>query len=89
MIFKWLPKVISCKLVWSADSENITVSPMAKSIDVIFTISISVAETLEVICATAPVVSPYTFSPITDSVSKLNPEGNVNLSSVGDKVFVD
>ena len=62
---------------------------MAKSIDVIFTISISVAETLEVICATAPVVSPYTFSPITDSVSKLNPEGNVNLSSVGDKVFVD
>ena len=62
---------------------------MAKSVDVIFTISISVVETLEVICATAPVVSPYTFSPITDSVSKLNPEGNVNLSSVGDKVFVD
>ena len=61
MILIWLPKVISCKLDSIADSENITVSPMAKSVDVIFTISISVVETLEVICATAPVVSQYTF----------------------------
>ena len=62
---------------------------MAKSVDVILTISNSVDESLDVICATAPVVSPYIFSPKIDSVSKLSPEGNVNLSRVGAKAFVD
>ena len=80
---------MSCNVDDKLDSPKLTISPILNSVDDKSEISISVAETLLTIWATEPLSLPTIFSPKILLVSNPNPEGNVNLSNVGDKVLSD
>ena len=81
--------MISCKVEDKFDSWKLIISPMLNSVDDRSDISISVAEFLPTIWATEPLSLPTIFSPKTLLLFKSSPEGNVNLSNVGDKVLRD
>ena len=66
------------------DSAKLQTSPNLKSSDDKIETSTSVADNLAVIWATAPVSAPVIFSPKTLSVLRDDPDGNTNLSRVGD-----
>ena len=72
-----------------SDSSKLIISPMLNPTDDMIETSISVADILPTICATAPVSSPYILSPNIDAVSKDKPDGNWNLSNVGESVLSD
>ena len=71
------------------DSSKLTTSPIVNLVGVKYTISTTVEDIKPVICATASLLSPTIFSPNIAAVFKLNPSGNVNLSSVGESESID
>ena len=75
---------ISCRVEDIFDSAKLQTSPNIKSVDDKTATSTSVEDNLPIIWATAPVSAPIICSPKTLAVLRDKPDGNTNLSRVGD-----
>ena len=83
-----LPTVTPCRILSTADSSNLTTSPIVNTLSFKYTKSTVFAVRLT-IWPIARLSWPFIFSPTIVFVSNPRPETNVSLSKTGVAVFLD